>query len=415
MADLKLPSKLDPSHNYIFRSGEYGPLYQYWYQDRAGNYWKYSNAPTDHQDFDPLLGEPILDGEQTFPHANPEFFSPEGYRRHMAPPPESTPMSNEEYDPNSLESIWAEYYLAPSGDSIRYLYLDRDCKENLDLYIQHQIRVVDAGLVKYRKWAAEQFMSSHDKSKTVACILMLVDQAYYTIEELSEAKVADLSFIDDTVYLLGKKFRCDPTFLDYLSSKVIGRAIDEYLFMQDTINGREPLGLYTLYSTFAYLRVSPVFLKYWHATNIYSKIVNRYALLKVPEEEVEAKAYLELSHVLNTTEDVRFLVDHQVSNTLLRAYSSAEAMQKSLLTAKSDNFGVHLVDSSLVTRKQDEQSFSVWLHSTPLHALYEGSTAEEEVSLQEAVPDPEEEGEEGTEDSTPVNDADAMDDGLSDE
>lgn len=381
MSDLKLPNSLDPGHVYVYRSGEYGSLYQYWYKDMASNYWKYSNAPIGHKDCNPFGGEPILDPEQFFAHQNPEFFTAEGYRRNMAPPPEAKPLPNEHYNPNKLENIFNEYYLSPEGTTLKYIYLDKDCKENIDLYVQSQIRIVDAGLVKYRKFATDKFQSQHSKHKAVACILMLVDQAYFSPDELIGAKVGDLDFVDDTVLLLGRKFRADAALLDYLSERIIGRSIDDYLFTQDTYLGEEPIGTCAISAFFSYLKVSSLFLSYWHATHLYSKIVNKYSLFGVPQEEVEARALLELSRVLNTTEDVRYLVDPQVINTLSRVYSTDSQLQKSITIEKSDDFGVAQVWSDLVDRKGDELAFSTWLHGQPLHSEYEGSEVDNEQEL----------------------------------
>lgn len=385
MTEIILPNSLEPGHKYVFRSGEYGTFYRYWYIDRAGNYWQYSNAPEGHKDYDIHGGNPMLSPEQLFPHQNPEFFTPEGYRRNKAPPEGVKVLPNEAYSPNSLSTIWKEYYLIPEGTGIGYIYLDKDCKENIDLYIQTQIRLVDAGLVNYRKYASEKFQSEHAKTKAVACILMLVDQGYFSVEELVEAKVEDIAFIDDTVLLLGRKFKCDAALLDYLSSLVIGRSLTEYLFIQMTMDGEIPFGYNTIYSTFAALKVSPVFLPYWHATHIFSKIVNKYSLFKIPIDDVESMAYLELSKVFNTTEDVRYLVDPQVSNTLMRSYKTS--INKGITIEKSDDFGVAQIFSDLVDRRGDELQFSEFLHKQPLHSEYEGSTQVEETQLIEQAND----------------------------
>jgi hypothetical protein len=379
--NLTLPNSLDPAHKFVFRSGEFGMLYSYWYVDQAGNYFKYSNAPIESTNHDPFGGDPMLDPEQKFPHTDPEYFTPDGFRRNMAPPPEAKPLPNAEYSPDDLNNIFNEYYLAPEGDSIRYIYLDKDCKENIDLYIQQQIRLVDAGLVKYRKFASEKFQSQHPRNKSVGCMLMLADQAYFSVDELITAKVGDLELVDDTVILLGRKFKVDAALLDYLSERIIGRSIDDYLFTQETYVGDEPFGPASISSFFNYLKVSCVFLPYWHATHLYSKIVNKYSLLGIAQEEVDVRALLELSRVLNTTEDVKYLVDPQVRNTLSRIYTTQSNLQKSIKVSQSDSFGVAQVFSDLVDRTGDELSFSTWLHSQSLHSEFEGSEAERESEL----------------------------------
>lgn len=383
---LDLPNQLDATHKYVFRSGEYGTCFRYWFIDNAENYYLYSNAPDGHPDHEPFGGEPILDPSQPFLHNAPQFFSPEGLKRNMGAPEGVNVLSNPVYDPSSTRTSWYEYYLSDAGD-LRYLYLDKDVKENIDLYVQHNIRVTDAGLGKFRKFAAQLFQSTGERDKTIATILMLSDQAWFLPKDLISAKVGDMSFIDETVYLLGRKLRVDVALFDYLTTLVAGRDLAAPLFAQNTLHGSElPFGERTICATFAFTRVSPVFLQYWHATHIFSKIVNKLNFLKVPFPEVEDRAYLELSNTLNTSKDVRFLVDSQVAETLLRKYEAQpEAVTKSFNLEASDNFGVAQVFSDLIERRGDELSFSQWLHSQPLHSEYEGDGAEEEQELMETA------------------------------
>ena len=72
-----LPDLVDPDHTYVFKAGELG-LFSYWYIDRANNYWRYSNAPEDHPEYDENLGIPVMDRNQPTPAENPPFFTFEG-------------------------------------------------------------------------------------------------------------------------------------------------------------------------------------------------------------------------------------------------------------------------------------------------------------------------------------------------
>ena len=138
---LILPNSVDPNHQYIFHTGEFGAHLLYHYQDMiSSNYFTYSNAPKDHPDHDPTLGDPIMLPDQPFLHNAPQFFSPEGYKRNMAAPDGVIVLPNLTYNPLELKNTWSEYYMSEMGD-LRYIYTDKDVKENLDLYIQHQIRV----------------------------------------------------------------------------------------------------------------------------------------------------------------------------------------------------------------------------------------------------------------------------------
>ncbi|NJL53714.1 hypothetical protein HC928_00315 [bacterium] len=207
-----MPSS-DLTHEYIFKSGEYGTMYQYWYRDRAGNYYRYTNAPTDNPDFEPFFGAQLMDPEQPLPEKNPEFFTEEGYKRHMALPGQVKAERNPSYSQNDQRNIWFEVYLR--GGKQNYVYLDADIKENLDLYVQNQLRVVDASIVRYRAFATQLFTGQHIKDRLTGAILMLVDQGFYEVEELVNATVGDVEFVDQAVMFLGRKFVCDLAFLDF--------------------------------------------------------------------------------------------------------------------------------------------------------------------------------------------------------
>lgn len=365
-----MPSN-DPGQQYVFRSGEYGTMYQYWYRDTQGNYYRYTNAPEDHPDYDPLVGQPLMDPEQPLPEKNPEFFSPEGYKRFNAVPNGIQPTRNPAYNQQDPSNLWFEV-LNQQGKA-SYTYLDADVKENLDLYVQGQIRVVDSNLPKFRKYATELFAGAHVKDKLTGAMLMLVDQGCYEIEELVDATVGDVQFIDQVVVLCGRKFVCDLNFLDFLTSLVAQRSPEEPLFQLDTIHGKRPMGKNYMYSVFASMRVSPKFLLYWTASHMFSRIVNRMSFQQVPPEEVETEAFDELARALTTRDDVKHLVDYKLRVALLRNYQGGIAKGLAHLTAS--DFGVLVVRCDLTSLRQDEKEFSTWLHSEPMH---DTSPAEEQ-------------------------------------
>ena len=361
----------DSTHQYIFKSGEYGSMYQYWYRDSLGNYYRYTNAPVDTPDYDPLLGQPLMDPEQPLPEKNPEFFTPEGYKRSMAVPQGTEPIRNPEYNQKDPRNLWFE--VVQSGQAPTYIYLDADVKENLDLYVQYQIRVVDSNLSKLRQYATELFGGTHTKDRLTGAIIMLVDQGFYDVEELVNATVGDVQFVDQAVILLGRKFVCDITFYDFLTSLVAHRSPQEPLFVFNTLHGQNPVGPNYLYSVFASIRVSPKFLLCWNASHLFSRIVNRMAFQQVPPEEVEARAFDELGRTLTTRDDVRHLVDYKVRVALMRNYETDAV--KSLINLTADDFGVAVIRSDLTSLRQDEKEFSDWLHAEPMH---DTSPAEEQ-------------------------------------
>lgn len=371
----------DDTHEYVFKSGEYGPMYQFWYRDRSGNYYRYTNAPADHPDFDPYFGQPLMDPEQPLPEKNPEFFTPEGYKLSMAAPQGQEPQQNPAYNQADPRNIW--WAVAAQGGKPSYFYLDADVKENLDLYVQHQLRVADAGLGRYRGYATQLFAGKHPKDRITGAFLMLVDQGYYDVEELCNATVGDVEFVDQAVLILGKKFIADLSFYDFITSLVAMRSPAEPLFVYDTKHGKTPVGINYIYSVFASLRVSPKFLLYWNASHLYSRIMNRMAFQQVPAEEIEVAAMDELARTLTTRDDVRHLVDYKIQVALVRNYEQ-NAMTKSLQHLSSDDFGIAIIRSDLTGLRQDEKEFSEWLHAEPMH---DTSPAEEQAIAEELQAD----------------------------
>lgn len=378
-----LPESIDPSHKYVYREGHYG-FYTYWYADQAGNYWLYSNAPEESLDYDSVGGSAMMMPHQPMPHSAPQFFTPEGYKRNIGIPDGVESVKNDNYDPTSAQNIWFEMYTDKKGNS-RYVYVDADVRENLDLWVQSQLRITDAGIPAYRRLAVRWFRSDNLKDKVLGAILMLADQGFYDVDELIFATVGDVEFIDQNVKLLGRKFVCDPPFLEFFTDIVADRDPSDPLFAMKTMHGKEPLGRYYINSIFASLKVRPEYLKYWQASHIFSRIVHRMLMQNVPYDEVEDLAYNELARVFSTAEDVRFLVDVKVRDTLLGNYQTkeddddpeAQEVAKSLARVTTDDFGVATIWSDLSSRRKDETAFSTWLHSEPLHDM---SPAEQDAA-----------------------------------
>lgn len=385
----------DGTHQYIFKSGEYGTLYQYWWRDRLGNYYRYSNAAEGTPDFDPFFGAPLLDNEQPLPEKNPTFFTEEGFKRHMAVPEGVEATRNENYNQNDSRNIWFEVF---DQKGKQYVYLDADVKENLDLYVQQQLRIADAGLKKFRSASSKLFNSDNSKDKITGALLMLCDQGFYDPDELVNAKVSDIQFVDQTVILLGRKFVADLQFLDFITSLVAMRGPEEPLFKFRTMHGELPVGINYLNGVFFSLKISPKYLLSWNASHLFSRIVNRMAFQQIPSAEVEGLAFNELARTLSTRDDVKYLVDYKVRVALLRAY--ANNVNKSLSRLFVDDFGIAVVRSDLADLRTDEKEFSDWLHAEPMHDL---TPQEEEQVMQEREnPEQSEEEEPDTESAQPA-------------
>lgn len=411
-----LPEGIDPNHEYVYRSGCWD-IYDFWYVDKFGNYWLYTNAPDDHKDFVPEAGEAILVADQPMPHTAPQFYTPDGRKLHIAVPEGANLIPNEAYNPEDPQNIWIAMYTMEDKGETRFVYLDADVRENLDLWMQYQLRITDAMLVRFRIYANKLFNSAHPKDRVFGAMMMLLDQGVYDAHDLIDAKVEDLEFIDSTVKLLSKKLVCDPFLLDFFSSITVDRDPSEPLFVIDTHMGREAIGRRHIYSFLKALRINSGFFVYWHASHLYSRIVHRMAANGVEETDVEEMALNELQRALNTLDDPEPLVDLRLRQTLRRNYVAAteedsgpqaladlqnqqeegdgeeeapEEMGKSLSHVTTDDFGVFTIFSDLIAKRPDELAFSVWLHGTPLHDVSEEEMEDIEAQIQqpEEEPDP---------------------------
>lgn len=373
-----MPDLIDPDHEYVFKTDPYG-IPDFWYQDRMGNYWRYTNAPEDHADFDPKWGLPLMDREQPMPHTAPQYFADNGRKRNMAVPMEIQSEVNPGYDPLDARNLWYETFVGTDGVR-RFVYLDSDVRENLDLWVQYQLRLTDAGITRFRQFAANLFSNPHPKDKVVGAILMLCDQGLYDMEALADALVEDLEFIDESVKLLGRKFVCDPKFYDFLTSLVSGREPSAPLFYIDTGMGRLSVGYHHMYAVFKFLKMSPEYLLYWRASQMFSRIMTRLALTTQPDaEEIEGLAMSELQRMFGTRDNIKHMVDFKVRQQLTENYGGG--VLKALPRQSADDWGVLTVWSDLVERRVDEKSFSEWLHAEPMHDL----TPEEEAMIEEQI------------------------------
>jgi len=401
-----LPEGVDPTHKYVYRSGSHG-IYDFWYKDRFLNYWQYTNAPEHHPDYDPLSGNAILVADQVMPNLAPQFYTEDGRKLHASLPIDTELLRNEAYDPMNPSSIWYGMYEVEDG-SVRFMYLDSDIRENLDLWVQYNLRTTDSGLVRYRKYAAKLLQSAHPKDRVVALILMLVDQGMYDMYELLTATVADVEYVDSTVIFLGKKIVLDVVLLDLFTSLTTGRDGEEPLFMLGTRMGQQPIGPRHMQSIFSALRISPAYLLFWHVSHLYSKIVHRLAANAVDIKDFHEMALIEVGNVLGTPDDISHLVDLQLQRVLKQNYREEDEppmldepeedtapegdeeeppppdeVGKSLTKINPDPFGVLTVWADLTAKRPDEMDFSKWLHSMPLHEVTE---AELEDLLQPTEP-----------------------------
>lgn len=398
---FSLPENIDPNHKYAYRSGDFG-MFTYWYVDAFGNYWEYTNAPTDSDDFDPTCGEATFVDDQVTPETAPQFYNPAGKKYHAAVDQGAQVQFNPQYSPYDREDVWYGLYQDAQG-APRFLYLEDDVRKNPDLWFQYNLRLLDSGLPSYRKYAARLFASNQVKDQAVGTALILIDQGAYTLDEVCNLKVGDVEFIDRTVRLLGRKFVCDTDFLDAMVGFTTGRPSEEPLLKFTTMYGDEPLTPEYLGALFLAMRISPKYMFYWKVASTLSNIVHRLVSSGKVSEGLEAEAYDELARTFCTSTDIRFYVDFKIHHRLFgniealiaevdqfdaqeaqsaqdeppvdeemvegTEESVEEDLGKSLVRLQSDNLGVLSIFSNLENYLKYESLYSQWLHREPLHDM----------------------------------------------
>lgn len=405
---IGLPHDADPTHEYSHRSGEYGDYRYYWF-DRSGNYWVYSNAPEDHLHYDPRKGEPFIDPKQPMPHTSPEFFTSDGRKRHKAVPGTVLPQQNASYNTDDSQNTWFESYQDPESGEVSYVYLDSDVRNIPALYMAYNLRVVDSNIPAFRTAIAKMIAESGSKSRVIGTVLALVDQGYFTLDELIDASTGDLSFVGSTVKLLGRKLVVDEDLFKFLVSMKAHRDDTAPLFMTNSNKGVSKIGRHHISAVLEHYRISAPFLQAWHATQLYVRCFSRLMAegkLTTPEE-VDQRAIYEVGLAMSTDDDTAHLISPQVRVQLLMNYltpqelsetfdsdpkeptenqmgieaetnaaadagggeGGAAPVSKSISANESDEYGVAQVNSMLDDYTETERQFSTWLHQQPLHML----------------------------------------------
>lgn len=359
-----LQGLVDPNHTYMFKSDEFG-LFSYWYKDRAGNYWRYSNAPEGTLDYDPLNGPPILDASQVMPSTAPEFYSPEGMKLNQAVPDDQELLMNEAYDAYSRTDCWVGAFFDKKTESIKYVYSDTDVKETPFLLAQQLIRTTDARIKPFRTAVADMLESTDPRDKVIGIALLLCDQGMFLPEQVCNLTAGDVVFLDTSVQIGGRKFVFDENVGAVLKSMAMNSSPEDPLFQTFTAMGPLALGTGLLGAYFTYLKMSPNGLILWHATSLYSKLFNVYSQSGLPFIDLDLQTLERVRLAMGAADSVEGWILPQIREYLEQAYQSQ--MVKGLTAAAQDPFGVPVLRSDLRSYNGDEQEFSMWLRRAPMH------------------------------------------------
>lgn len=377
-----LAGLVDPNHTYMFKSDEFC-LFSYWYKDRAGNYWRYTNAPENTSDYDPLNGPPILDPTQVMPATAPEFYTEGGVKLNQAVPDDVDMLPNDGYDAYARNACWVGAYFDAKTESIRYVYADTDTKENPFLLVQQLIRTTASRLKPFRTTVADLLESIDVKDRVIGAALMLCDQGFFSPEQVCSLVASDVVVLDNSLTIAGRKFVVDEAVGNLIRSLSMSSQPSDPLFQTSTSMGPVALGTGVLGAYFSYLKMSPNGLLLWHVSNLYSKLFNMYANLGLPYLDLDLQTLERVRLAVGSDDDIEGWVLPQIREFLAQAYGATTA--KGLSVSMQDEYGVPVLRSDFRSLNGDELEFSMWLRTQPMHYPDPAQAALVEQTLRSTV------------------------------
>jgi len=190
-----------PDANYVGRVGEPG-AYRYLYEaGEGGNIVHGTNAPPDHEEHVPELGDPSIHDHEPSPETHPNLFDEQGRKLHAPIPPNAEDVEdNPDYSPEKVTgNHWVKRYTDPDSGSKRYAYLHRDQVTDPKMHRNNAIRYVDAQLPKIRAHYHQRLVSDSPADRAVGLFLALLDQAKLPVDALENLEVEDVKISGNVV------------------------------------------------------------------------------------------------------------------------------------------------------------------------------------------------------------------------
>ena len=377
---LQKYKNIDPDHTYSHTNGN-----QYWYEDSNQNLVQYTNAPPGHADLNPEVGDARLVPGQPSLDKNPEYFSPDGVKLSRAPDVISENVEwNSQYNRYDPQNLWIGRWRASDTGDYRYTYADRDIRGVPNLEVSRMNTLLDARLPYFRQYVSDLFNSEYIKDQATALALALLDQGRLRVIDICTLAPEDVNVEGNIITLGNRKIYGDYAVQVALSVLKNNGNPGEPLFsiykLQSDGNAgdRIRLGPNYLSKVLENLGISLMSFQTYHGTFTFAREVARLVLgFGVSWEQAEQQAMLavalEWGHDFTHEDDPVFvldlikslLIDPVVYDVLkqnvelLGISGQAEAPPVSIL--------IPSVSMDLVSRTKEEEDFSTWLHSYPIH------------------------------------------------
>lgn len=374
--------------NFTYSHKEGNDMYpKYMYKDEYGNYSSRANAPKGHSDYDSAFGD--AEDDDFGPETAPQFFTPDGRKMSRAPYTDADVQWNPNYHRNDQQNLWAARWVNPVTGEHEYAYIDSDLRDNSQYKINRQNALTDNRLPHFRQYVAALFKSVHQKDKTVAVILALLDQGRFRVRELMALRVGDVQMNREVLTIGRRKVHGDPNLVQHLGTLTSNRHPMEPLFAVAPVgvNGdmdhakMRRIGPHFVVNLLEEVGVSAESLQTYHASQTYSMEMQRifgshnvgygaahhFALLEVASE---------MGHNLDNVEDFESAI-----YAIEQAAIDPVVVQAIKVTCEKMGIGasgeqmlrrpvfdsIPHVSMVLTGRTPDEEEFSRWLRMVPLH------------------------------------------------
>ena len=374
-----------PDVSYIGSQGDPGAT-QYLYEaGPGGNVVQGTNAPEGHTDHIPDFGSPQVDTNEPTPETQPGLFDEQGRKLDRVIPPDAEVEDNPAYNPDKTQgNYWAKRFADPQTGDMQYAYLHRD--QILDPRMKHNMAVkhADVQLPKIREWYQSMMASDDESNQVLGLFVALIDQGRIPMHKLDKLRVSDVQVDDGNIVTFnidGNEVRiaADPSVVEVLTSLLSEKEPGDNVF---TMNGNTISTIQLnkfMHQTFG---VTPSALSTYHATKDFSSEFQNQAAKNGSKSPLNS---------MNTLYGIK---DKSVVNVAKKFGATPEevaasidpiAMEASMMAAHLQNSGEHVtssedtgedqlyrsmvwpVSSNQHGKTKEEDQFSRWVHSYPIH------------------------------------------------
>lgn len=374
-----------PDVNYIGQFGEKEAPIHYYDTGEGGNLVQGTNAPIGHEHHDERFGDPVLSENEISPESHPNYFSEDGQKLDRPIPDGVQVEDNLEYNSDrNAGQFWVKRYQDPSTGDHNYIYSHKDQISDPKLRHNLALRYVDSQLPKIRQWYQQNFAMADLEMKTVALMLALFDQAKLWPEEhLLDLQVKDLQWEEHHSVIFNLKNGMSPKItLDRTPA----------LILQQLVADKNPEDLVFVvnnqifdYGTFSrFMRdtfgIVPQQWKMYQVSEFFAKEFGKHLRqfkAEYPNVDVEGikngvlESIAEYFHEPDPTQLSQYVdpivYEAVVLSSHLMPSEQGNSISKAVFGAQSVNWHVTVNPPD---KDQDEELFSQWIHTYPLHEHY---------------------------------------------